>query len=270
MNATFVCRACRLESMNAKVNLNRFSVGSPKGFKPSGGKIQYLWSAFLADCVACETVVQAHKSLLPIGLSRLRLNETPSFAAKLFDSQASRTIVVLQIGAWFSAHQLLQYRILARNQTTTDGDDDDLIHQTMHLFKHNVDRFFNTTMKSFAGKLIVMSVSPAHDACQQNALNTDHRAQRLMMWHKRGEMNDYLQLKATQFGALYLDIYHPSLSRVDGHPGFHHPNPQERSKANDDCMHWCSPVATSVINSWIDLLTTALRQHFPPLQEDSK
>ena len=173
---------------------------------------------------------------------RLDFRHAPRWIASADDvAEERRTVLLFNVGTWFSRTKL-------RTMDIAQNISSEIVFSA--VMQSLFERF-----EQFRGTVFVRSIASAHKS------GCDAPERRLVQrfgWDEFSSWNDVLRDMCAKASPHihYLDIHALTTARADGHPSSF---PEfAASGAARDCVHWCSPGPTSVVNLWSSVLIAAL------------
>jgi len=229
---------CDLEFNSGDVD-RRVEIGRERVINSkTGGSLLHAWAPMIFQCLHCD--LKKHSVETKASILWGRMSDSYHGVAKNKNS-----ILVFEFGSWFSVFRLSQLKILENARATSFEKEV----ASIALFRTAVEFFFNTTLPQIAAQRVVMlAVPPGHVNCHQQArFGSAPARHHIYGWHLHQRFNEILRQHCRAFQVQFLDIFSLSNTRQDGHPAQH-------VDQSSDCLHWCNPGPTSIINSWSDSL----------------
>jgi hypothetical protein len=223
--------ACTLESTSTAVDSKSVV------HAPLQSSVEYLWSPFVFECTDCGLDRTHSSPQAEIQFGRV------SAALDMRLRQPNGT-VLFGFGSWFSVYRLTQLKLL--DKQTMSGEQ--LEEASVAWFRRAVEALFDDLLPRAAARIVVMAVPPGHVGCHksdgyQAFVNARHR---LFGWHLHDTFNTILKIYCKANDIAFLDVYTPSMTRHDGHPGAQTFSNLQQAADHDlvDCLHWYLLVET--------------------------
>lgn len=183
--------------------------------------ITFQWSPWLFEFVDNRKV---HGSAVSNQLRFSRLDWIPP---------VGDGVVILNTGHWYSEYTLREYGIAGDHEAVFDE-------AYFSLFR---------SLSSYHNPVIFRSTSPGHPNCGSMGAQAYNPGWNWSPVRRNDLVRMTFPIRPCHY---YLDIYSLSMERFDGHPS--------SFNEGNDCLHWCNPSPTSVINTWTEALFSLLLQ----------